>query len=518
MNRQKRAMTSMWRTMCGTVVLIALATIAELTLGADNPTATRVFVDFEDSAAVQLSTSQATAKRVTRDDGQALEIATEAEAKWPGVTITPRDGKWDLAGYYAVEMDIFNPGDKSVRVLLSISNPGSDGQKNNNTESVTVAAGGSATLQVPFGMWHGETNHPIDQANIVSAMVMLDRPGRAHRFVVDNVRAIPFGPGISAELMASDFFQKMTPVLGRGVNLGNMLEAPREGEWGVRVEDEYFDLIQSAGFDSVRIPVRWSAHAAKEAPYTIDPKFLGRVEWVVRQAMSHKLHAVLNMHHYEEIFNQPDEHKERFLAIWKQIANRFKAYPEALFFELLNEPHARLDADKWNKMAAETLAVVRRTNPTRKVVIGPTDWNDVDALESLVLPEGDRNLIGTFHYYKPFQFTHQGAGWTGNNANQWLGTTWTATPAEQQAVIGDLDKALAWSVKHRTPIYMGEFGAYSKADMESRACWTRFVAEQAAKRKIGSAYWEFCAGFGVYDPDKGAWRDPLKEALLGSAE
>jgi endoglucanase len=77
-----------------------------------------------------------------------------------------------------------------------------------------------------------------------------------------------------------------------------------------------------------------------------------------------------------------------------------------------------------------------------------------------------------------------------------------------------LDKALAWSVKHRRPIYLGEFGAYSKADMESRARWTRFVAAEAAKRKIAFAYWEFCAGFGVYDPDREDWREPLKDALL----
>ena len=52
--------------------------------------------------------------------------------------------------------------------------------------------------------------------------------------------------------------------------------------------------------------------------------------------------------------------------------------------------------------------------------------------------------------------------------------------------------------------------------MDSRARWTRFVAEEAAKRKIGFGYWEFCTGFGVYDPDKNVRREPLKDALLGA--
>src|ERR1700681_3953301 len=51
-------------------------------------------------------------------------------------------------------------------------------------------------------------------------------------------------------------------LLGRGINLGNALDAPQEGAWGVTLEADYFRLIQEAGFNSVRIPIRWSAHAS----------------------------------------------------------------------------------------------------------------------------------------------------------------------------------------------------------------------------------------------------------------
>jgi endoglucanase len=282
----------------------------------------------------------------------------------------------------------------------------------------------------------------------------------------------------------------------------------------VRLEDRYFDLIQAAGFDSVRIPVRWSAHAAEEAPYAIDPVFFDRVERAVKLATSHKLHVVLNMHHYDRSFDHPNEHHDRFLALWKQIAERFEDYPASLYFELLNEPHANLDADTWNELATEGIALVRKKNPTRKIVVGPPDWNGVDAMQSLVLPEKDRNLIVTFHYYSPFQFTHQGASWTGTQSNRWLGTTWTGTPAERQAVIADLDRVRAGSLMHRRPIFLGEFGAYGKADLASRVRWTRFVADEAIKRKMSFAYWEFCAGFGIYDSKNSVWIEPLKKALL----
>ena len=67
-------------------------------------------------------------------------------------------------------------------------------------------------------------------------------------------------------------------LLGRGINMGNALEAPREGEWGVTLRDEYFQRIKEAGFHSVRIPIRWSAHAKPAVPFTIDDALLQGVQ------------------------------------------------------------------------------------------------------------------------------------------------------------------------------------------------------------------------------------------------
>lgn len=339
---------------------------------------------------------------------------------------------------------------------------------------------------------------------IVSAAVMAAAPAA-------------FG-GSDAETIFSDpFFKQLKPAFGRGVNLGNALEAsPQEGSWGVTLKEEYFERIKEAGFDSVRIPVRWSAHAGASAPYRIDAKFMARVDWAVRQSLRRQLIPVLNMHHYEEIFRDPDKHAARFLGLWQQIAEHFKDFPPDLAFELLNEPNSKLTADKWNRILADAIRMVRRSNPTREIVVGPIGWNKIDELPKLELPRDDRHLVVTVHYYSPFHFTHQGAGWAGRESQKWLGTKWTGTAAEKQEVQRDFDKAIAWAVQHRRPIYLGEFGAYSKADMESRVRWTRFIAEESLKRKMGFGYWEFCSGFGVYDPNNDLWIEPLKEALLGA--
>lgn len=302
--------------------------------------------------------------------------------------------------------------------------------------------------------------------------------------------------------------------LGRGINLGNALEAPTEGEWGMTLEEDFFRAIGQGGFDSVRVPIRWSNHAASEPPYTIDPAFFERIDWVIEQALKNDLAVVINMHHYQEMMDTPKEHRARFLAIWEQIAERYKDQPDSLFFEPLNEPNGALGlGSTWNSVLNETIQLIRKTNPGRTIVLGPVNWNNISDLDELKLPEEDRNLIITFHYYQPFQFTHQGAEWV-NGSDSWMGTTWTAKSIEKNAVISDIDFAFQWGKANHRPLFMGEFGAYSKADMDSRALWTDFVARKAEARGMSWAYWEFGAGFGAYDREKDQWVNPIHHALI----
>ena len=302
--------------------------------------------------------------------------------------------------------------------------------------------------------------------------------------------------------------------LRRGINMGNMLEAPNEGEWGLTVQEEYFDLIKEAGFDFVRLPVRWSTHAEQESPYTVDPAFLGRVDEVVDWALERDLAVIVDFHHYEEMMWDPWSNKDRFLGMWKQVAEHYKDYPSNVLFELLNEPNDQLNASLWNQYLAESLAIVRETNPTRDVVIGPAQWNAWDWVSTLDLPD-DEHLIVTFHYYEPFHFTHQGAEWIGDEAQKWLGATWEATDSEKAEITAHFDSVAEWAKRHDdVPILLGEFGAYSKADMDSRVRWTDYVAREAERHGFAWAYWELASGFGIYDPEAKSWREGLLKALI----
>ncbi|MBO7743622.1 glycoside hydrolase family 5 protein [Paenibacillus sp. MWE-103] len=341
-----------------------------------------------------------------------------------------------------------------------------------------------------------------------------------------------------------DVFQQANQ-LGRGVNLGNALEAPTEGEWGVTLQESYFKTIKDAGFETVRVPIKWSGHADAKAPYAIDAGFFDRIDWVIGQALKQGLNVVLDMHNYDELYLDSVEQEPRFLALWKQISARYKELPGNVYFELLNEPNGSLTWSKWNRLLKKTLDAIRSEDPWHTVMIGSVNWSNFADLASLDIPDNERNVIVTFHYYDPFPFTHQGAEWAGPEIGtvgvEWPGppsrkvepiaaakqVKWVddwfrdynanpaeTNPASPRSIAEAFDKADNWAKEHHRPIYLGEFGAYSKADMPSRARWTAAVREEAEKRGFGWAYWEFCAGFGVYDPAANQYRQELLDALV----
>ena len=308
------------------------------------------------------------------------------------------------------------------------------------------------------------------------------------------------------DIIKVDPFQQNIKI-ARSINLGNALDAPNEGEWGVTLNNEYFKIIKSAGFSGVRLPVRWSNHTKANSPFTIKENFFDRVDWAIQAALDNNLAIVVNIHHFEEIFSDPTSYKEKLYSMWKQIADRYKDYPDDVIFEMLNEPHKNLTSDKWNEFLSEGVSLIREIDNKRTLMIGPANWNSINSLNSLQVPDDD-NIIITVHYYSPFEFTHQGANWV-ENSERWMGTKWEATSSQKEAIDKDIEAVKEWGDRNNRPIYIGEFGAYSRADFNSRFRWTEYMVQAMEQNQISWSYWEFCSGFGAWDQKVEKWNELL---------
>jgi endoglucanase len=297
--------------------------------------------------------------------------------------------------------------------------------------------------------------------------------------------------------------------MGRGVNILGYDPLWRDTA-RARFKERHFRRIHDGGFQTVRVNLL--AFRRMDAENRLDPAWLKTLDWVVQSALTNHLTVILDEHDFNQFGRDVSGSTPKLLAFWQQVSEHFRRAPDDVLFEILNEPNGQLTAERWNPLLKQALAVIRQTNPTRNVVIGPASWNSIKALGSLELPADDHHIIVTVHYYVPMEFTHQGARWNKATADL-SGITW-GTTAERQRVKEDFERVQQWSAAHHRPIFLGEFGAYDKADMESRARYTACVARTAESLGWAWAYWQFDSDFIVFDIAQDDWVQPIWKALI----
>lgn len=297
--------------------------------------------------------------------------------------------------------------------------------------------------------------------------------------------------------------------MARGVNVLGYDPVWRDPQAG-RFQPRHFRTIHDGGFRTVRMNLQAFAHM--DAQDRLDPAWLATLDRMVRAALDADLVVILDDHDTTPCDEDVAACEVRLTAFWRQIGARYRDASARVLFEILNEPHGKLDDGAWNRLLAIELGEIRKTNPDRNVVVGPASWNSLDHLDRLELPAGDRHLIVTVHDYTPMQFTHQGAAWvpqfTGLSGVHW------GAPADLQRLEQDFDRVQAWAKAQQRPILLGEFGAYDKADMASRVLYTSAVARAAEARGWAWSYWQFDSDFIVYDMKRDAWVAPIHQALI----
>ncbi|HTP38107.1 MAG TPA: glycoside hydrolase family 5 protein [Steroidobacteraceae bacterium] len=296
--------------------------------------------------------------------------------------------------------------------------------------------------------------------------------------------------------------------MGRGINI--LGYDPLWEEHGrARFQPRHFQVIHDGGFSTVRIVL--IAFRFMNARNELPASWFATLDRLVRQALQQNLTVILDEHDYNDCGADVATCRPKLMAFWTQVAAHYRNAPARVLFEILNEPNESANA-AWNDMLSQALGIIRSTNPTRNVIIGPGAWNSVEWLDKLVLPGSDRHIIVTVHYYIPMTFTSQGITWVPEYARL-SGVTW-GTPADYARIDRDFDAVQAWARRNDRPILLGEFGTHDTAPMESRARYEAAVARAAEKRGWAWAVWQFDGDFVVYDLDHDRWVQALHEALI----
>ena len=74
---------------------------------------------------------------------------------------------------------------------------------------------------------------------------------------------------VNAQTSSWDIVQEM----GRGINLGNTLTAPIEGNWAPVVYEQYFIDVANEGFSNVRIPIDFFGDREKFKTWLLIPNY-----------------------------------------------------------------------------------------------------------------------------------------------------------------------------------------------------------------------------------------------------
>jgi hypothetical protein len=290
--------------------------------------------------------------------------------------------------------------------------------------------------------------------------------------------------------------------MARGINIGNTMESPGEGDWGnPPVQEKAFDDYKNAGFTVIRIPITWDGHTSTASPYTIDAAWMNHVEQVVDWGLQRGLFIIINTHHESWIKNSYTPANEaRFDSIWSQIATRLKDKSDSLLFEMINEPNP-MALKNVNDLNTRILKIIRATNPTRIVSFSGNSYANSAELLAVAIPDSaDKYLMGYYHSYDPYPFGLNGPGTYGST------TDINGTKAK-------FDQVATWSIRNGIPVTLGEFGFQKACEYNSRMCAYATVVDQGLRHGIPTFAWDDGGNFPIYNRATGSFNE-IKDVLI----
>ena len=335
----------------------------------------------------------------------------------------------------------------------------------------------------------------------------------------------------------------------RGVNLSHWFAQSRDySEKHLREHTtaQDIELIKSLGFDHVRFTVEPAPLFDETRPAELNAEYLKQLDAALDMLLGSGLAVVFDLHPSDEFklrMRTDDRFVASFADFWRGLARHLSARdPERLLLEVVNEPMVE-DPYRWMGIQAKLAAAIREGAPRHTIVAAGARWSSVDQL-LLLEPLADRNVIYTFHFYEPHNFTHQGATWGADFWPYLKGVPYPGSPelvaplvaaAERENVRAvlkeygeqrwdaarverEIAKASEWARVRGVVLTCNEFGVYrAYTHAPDRLRWLADVRAALERHGIGWTMWDYAGGFGVAVREKGgrAELDPETAAALG---
>ncbi|MBK6347888.1 MAG: cellulase family glycosylhydrolase [Bacteroidales bacterium] len=343
-------------------------------------------------------------------------------------------------------------------------------------------------------------------------------------------------------LMLMQGLAAQTP-FSRGVNLTNWFQGEDAGSIQFRkFTSQDFTQIKQLGCDVIRLPVDLHNMTSGAPDYTVDPVLFCLLDSVVTWAETLQIYLLIDNHSFDPSVPTSPDVGQILTRVWPQVAGRYQNRSEYLCYEILNEPHGISD-QLWGSIQQETIDAIRAVDTRHTIIVGPSGYNGYEDLAQMPV-YADTNLIYTFHFYDPFLFTHQGAGWSTPSMEPLAGVpfpynadsmppcppeltgTWIEdalgyynTQGNADYIRSLIDIAVEFRDEHNLNIFCGEFGVYiPNSDNEDRVSWYGVVSDYLEEKSIPWTIWDYKGGFGLFEKDSPELFDydlnePLLEAL-----